>query len=36
MHGYNAPDKLEVTGTGGGHVILKIGDKIVDPETLGW
>ena len=36
MHGFNAPDKVEVTGTGGGPVILKIGDKILDPEALGW
>ncbi len=36
MHGFNAPDKVEVTGAGGGPVILKIGDKILDPEALGW
>lgn len=36
MHGYNAPERLEVSGTPPAPVILKIGDRIVDPKELGW
>ncbi|BCX88506.1 phage terminase small subunit [Methylomarinovum tepidoasis] len=29
-------ERREVSGQGGGPVILKIGDKDIDPEALGW
>ena len=29
-------ERREVSGQGGGPVILKIGDKEIDPEALGW
>ncbi len=29
-------ERREISGQAGGHVILKIGDKEIDPSELGW
>ena len=36
MHGYNAPEKVEVRNPDCGAVILKLGDHEIDPKKLGW